>query len=657
MAPLDRSRILQNAQRLAKAWGNRIPDWTPAAREVADHAVNGIVLYTVNGNHPTVVGRRQIDWQGPHHPDYEWTSQLNRFFFLAELAAGYQATGNADYASAARDYIDDWIQSHPVRPAWQTVGRDNSLNLGIRLGNSQWPGWLGTLPIFLGSAAYDDDFINRLLASAECQLDFLSDRGLPGAGNWRLTSLDTLIVAVILLEPRPLAGRHRESAVQLLQDAFRRQVLPDGVHIERNPSYHHWMANVMERFWDLSRALPELGLSVDPSVVARMYDYSIASMAPDGGWNALHDCQSARNPTYENAKLYAVQADRAGFRIKAGLPDELPSISQFFPDAGQLCLRDSWEPTASYLAFDATQWGGAHCHQSRNGLVLYVAGEPILVDPGFLTYDFADPLGVHGKSTRAHNTANLNGWNQVGTNPTGTRHFSRPGYDAIISTYEGGYWPGRYLWNFPEGCGAGIQASHTRIVLWVRGRFVVVIDDLVRSPAGGADPFLEINWQFERGPVRVDDSAGRAWTESAGANLLMLFPQMPAGMRLAVHAGEKDPPRGWLPSAHGYVAAPQLTQELRPMSAHTVKVVTVLIPVLAGQPVPGVQARCVAVPNAGLTPWQLTLRWEHGGRDDVIWADGLAEMIGTVDGQFTTGALAHWQRDAAGQIKSHAIFD
>ena len=103
MGILDQSRILQNAKRLDQAWGHRLPDWTPAAREVADHAVNGIVFFSVNGNHPITVGRRQIDWQGPHHPDYEWTAQLNRFFFLAELAAGYQATGNAEYASAARD--------------------------------------------------------------------------------------------------------------------------------------------------------------------------------------------------------------------------------------------------------------------------------------------------------------------------------------------------------------------------------------------------------------------------------------------------------------------------------------------------------------------------------------------------------------------------
>jgi len=647
--------IIQNAQCLAEAWGDRIPEWNAAARKVADNAVAGIVSFSENGEYPTKVGRCQIDWQGSHHPNYEWSSQLNRFFYLAELAAGYRATGNEEYACAARDYIEDWIRTHPITPDWQAVGRDNSLNLGIRMGTSQWPGWLGTLPVFLGSQAYDDNFVERMLASAEGQLDFLKDRGLPGEGNWRLTSLDTLLVSGILLKSRPRAVVRRDSAVRLLQDAFRRQVLPDGAHIERNPSYHHWMANVVARFWELGRALPELGLTVDPVVVARMYDYSLACMAPDGGWNALHDCQSARNPGYE--PLFVMQVDRARFRQKAGLPDTLPALSQCFPNAGQICLRDAWSRTATYLVFDATQWGGAHCHQSRNGLALYVAGEPVLVDPGFLTYNFSDPLGVHGKSTRAHNTANLNGWNQVGTNPRGTRHFSSPGYDAVISTYEGGYWPGRYLWNFPEGCGAGIQAEHTRIVLWVRGRFIVVIDELVRSSAGGDDPFLEINWQFERGPIRVDEAAGRAWTGGDGANLLMLFPEMPAGMRLVVHEGETEPPRGWLPDEHGYVPAPQLTQELRPMKSHGARIVTVLIPVSPGRETPGVQARFSGVPNAGVVPCRLTLQWDNGDRDDVVWTAALKDMIGAVDDQFTDGSLAHWHRNAAGVIQAREVFD
>lgn len=82
------------------------------------------------------------------------------------------------------------------------------------------------------------------------------------------------------------------------------------------------------------------------------YGWRAVRTAPDGGWNALHDCQSNRNPQYE--PCYVMQRDRSGFLKKAGLPDTLPPLSQYFPNAGQVCLRDSWSPTATYLVFDAT---------------------------------------------------------------------------------------------------------------------------------------------------------------------------------------------------------------------------------------------------------------------------------------------------------------
>ena len=136
----------------------------------------------------------------------------------------------------------------------------------------------------------------------------------------------------------------------------------------------------------------------------------------------------------------------------------------------------------------------------------------------------------------------------------------------------------------------------------------------------------------------------------------MLFPEMPAGMRLEVHTGETEPPRGWLPSEHGYVAAPQLTQELRPMQANNARAVTVLIPVLPGQGIPGVRANCTGLPNAGLTAWRLTLQWDNGERDDVVWTDGLKDLIGSVDDQFADAALAHWHRDRSGQIQASGAF-
>ncbi|MEI6519204.1 MAG: heparinase II/III family protein [bacterium] len=651
---MNKQQFLAQAQRLNCAWGDRIPEWNPKTCQEADFAVDGVVVYSCNGEYPTRVGRRYIDWQGTHYADYEWAAQLNRFFFLAALASCYRATGDDKYALAARDYIEDWIQAHPSVHDWKIIGNDNTLNLGIRMGTSQWPGWLGTLPIFLSSKIFDDTFTEYLLESIELQLKFLKQH-IPYDGNWRLTSADTLVVSGILLETRPIAEDIRNFGVRVLNDAFRRQIMPDGVHIERNPSYHHWMANVTERFWELGRSMPEIGLVVDTKVVENMFDYSLACMAPDGGWNALHDCQSARNPSYDI--LFIMQRDRNAFREKAGLPDTLPPLSTYFPNAGQIFMRDSWESTATYLVFDASQWGGAHCHQSRNSISLYISGEAVLVDPGTLTYNFADPIGIHGKSTRAHNTVNINGWNQVGTNPRDTFHHHINGYDMVSSTYDGGYWPGRYLWTFPDGCGSGIQAAHTRTVLWVHDRFIVVIDEIESFHSSSENPTLEINWQFEHGSLFIDESNNSVKTDRIGYNLLMLFPGMPEGVRMSLHEGEMEPPRGWLPSSNGYIKAPQLTQELSMEQMHELSFVTVLIPVSPGMPIPDVEACVSSLTEENSYPKQLTLRWKDNITDEIVWTKGLKRMIDEVDGVITDGTLLHLIHNNDNEIEIAAVFD
>lgn len=218
------------------------------------------------------------------------------------------------------------------------------------MGNSQWPGWLGTLPVFSGSTAYDDVFVSALISSACTQLNYLRGH-MAAAGNWRIANADSLLVCGILLEPLPLAETVRSFAIEILNDAFSRQVLSDGVHVERTPGYHYWMMKVMTRYWELSRVMPELGLVIDTKTLARMYDYALLSLAPNGAWNALHDCQ---NIVYGYYEMPNIMDERSAFLRKAGLPEKLPQTSQYFPCAGQALLRSDWELEADYLTFDAT---------------------------------------------------------------------------------------------------------------------------------------------------------------------------------------------------------------------------------------------------------------------------------------------------------------
>ena len=99
------------------------------------------------------------------------------------------------------------------------------------------------------------------------------------------------------------------------------------------------------------------------------------------------------------------------------------------------------------------------------------------------------------------------------------------------------------------------------------------------------------------------------------------------------------------------------SDDLRPMRSREASCVTVLIPVASGSKLPGVTARLGGVAGANGPPWRLTLQWENGERDDVVWTPGFKHMIGAVDDLFTDGSLAHWTRDPAGLIQARVVFD
>ncbi len=645
----DRQRIEANAAQLADVWGDGIPEWNDDTCAKADDARGGVIHFHTNGILPTPVGRHGIAWDGPHHRHQEWRAQLNRFGYIALLASGYRATGDEDYARAARDYIEGWIAAHPTTADWRAAPYDSVLNICIRLGQGVGAGWLGTLPVFFKSPVYDDAFVTALIESALAQLAYLRRHIAPEI-NWRIANANGLLVGGLLLDPLAEALALRDFAVRVLNDAFVRQVLPDGCHYERNPGYHHWMTTVMERCWLLDRAMPELGLSVDAQTVALMFDYSLASTAPNGSWNALHDCQGVQNPKYTSPAMKA----RADFRARAGLPDELPPPSRCFPDAGQALLRTDWTPQADYMTFDATLFGGCHFHPGRNGIQFHVKGRPMLVDPGYLSYEASDPMSAHGRSTRAHNTLNLNGWNQSPSDPTDTRAFSAVGYDVVASEYTGGYWcPAD---DGMHHAGDGIWGNHQRSLVWVHGRFALVIDNFTRNPipATRPQPSIEINWQFNEGPVVLDAARKIVHTAGDGPNLLMLFPLGAEGFDLSLHEGERAPLRGWMPSLQGYAPAPQLVVEQKPMPQTWLDMATVLIPFEGATP-PAVRTRMFAKTN-DQRYWKLVLEWADGTSDTVVWNWRLCQMIGDVDGMSTDASLLHLRRDSSGEGMGGAAF-
>jgi uncharacterized heparinase superfamily protein len=151
-------------------------------------------------------------------PSDEWAVMLLSFSWLRHLRAADSAITRAN----ARSLIDEWIT---LQGRWHPLGwRSDILSRRILC-------WLSQAPFVLQDA--DTRFYRRFMRSLTRQVRFLrgtlkdSRDGLP-----RLQAVMALTSAALCIQGQ--SGHMRSDARRLIGE-LRRQILPDGGHISRNP--------------------------------------------------------------------------------------------------------------------------------------------------------------------------------------------------------------------------------------------------------------------------------------------------------------------------------------------------------------------------------------------------------------------------------------
>jgi hypothetical protein len=520
-----RDIIRRRAEALAFCPGEQLQK-TDLAK--ADKIADGFVFF--NNRTPIKVGLRNIDWTGGHVHHQEWPAQLNRFFHLSPLAAAYAGTKNERYAAAARAYIEDWMQNDPYPNTPKRRPGDSALSMSIRLGSSESPGWTGNLHAFLSSPAFDDPFLDRMLSSLSGQADFAASH-LAVGGNWYISQLDALVLISLRLPFLKNAATLRGSGLTRLRHELSSQFLDDGVHIERTPSYHHWMTNVTVSYIELARRFPEADAQVNPQRLVRSLDYCVQSEF--AGFNDSGLPGDGVSETQLTARRKSLEV----IGLTGKLPPS-PPLDQVFPNAGHVFSRTGWDREADYLAFDAGTWGSTHSHLSRLSFTFRSRGRVVVADPGILSYEMRDPFGPYGKSTPSHSTVSVDGWNQSSADAQLLHTEFTPETVTIRARYQGGWWKGSYGWGFTEGHGEGIWGEHERILYWVKHEYLVIIDSVT------ADAGHTIHNGFQMAPAKwsLDRSALR-WTSSADQLQLVLAPK---GTTIECLEGQSQPPRGWV---------------------------------------------------------------------------------------------------------------
>ena len=222
--------------------------------------------------------------------------------------------------------------------------------------------------------------------------------------------------------------------------------------------------------------------------------------------------------------------------------------SRHFAAGGYAVMRSGWGPNDHQLIFDVGPLGcpvtGGHGHADLLSVQCAVFGEPYLVDSG--TYCYAgDPASRdYFRSTAAHSAVVVDGESQAA--PVGPfRWAKRPGARLLE-------WRSALDLDFAEAHHRayaelpGGGAIHRRRVLFVKGRYWVVVDDL----EGDGEHQVDLQFQFAPLEVQVDPTLWACARGRRGSELLVR-PFANVSLKAVLHTGELEPLRGWVSPIYG----------------------------------------------------------------------------------------------------------
>jgi hypothetical protein len=339
------------------------------------------------------------------------------------------------------------------------------------------------------------------------------------------------------------------------------------------------------------------------------------------------------------------------------MPSTEPAPSRLLSASGYAVFRSRWSADADYVCFDCgPQAAGlrrddvpsaAHGHADCLSVIATLAGQPVLIDPGFYCYNGPSDWEIHFRKTAAHSTISLDGRDQA-------RHVAKMAWThTYTASFESASVEGAIGWargshdGYAEG---GHGVVHRRSV-WLRpGGYIVIVDELT-GPAGR---IARANFQFAPGSLELNGDAGALFDRRFDVSWSCSSPVKAA----VIHRGEA-PSDGWIaPSLGVRTRAPRLLLEF-PIEQNR----TTLLTILADRQRCAVQGHTAHTLTAGIEGhgWEdhivanasgKPIRWLNGETDALVAVSRTGERgaadVRTIGGTFVRG-LEELAGNAAGR--------
>jgi uncharacterized heparinase superfamily protein len=325
-----------------------------------------------------------IDWDlhGADAGDQLWKMNLHYMEYL-------ESATDADFGAL----VEDWLaKNRPYRPEyWRDIWNSYTTSLRIVV-------WLQQLA--RRRERLNQGLVVRITSSLVEQIAFLhrhleTDLG----GNHLIKNLKALVWAARCFHP-PAANRWRDTAHALLRRELAEQILSDGVHYERSPTYHcQVFADLVECFQVLEDEPLRAQLG---AALARMAAATADLAHPDGRVALFNDAGLGM--------AHAPGACLAGYRQVSGRA--IPKRRHIrLESAGFFGARtDDFYVLADCGAI-APDFLIGHGHGDILSFEWSARGRRIVVNPGVFEYNAGRRRG-YARSSASHNTVTVDGAEQ-----------------------------------------------------------------------------------------------------------------------------------------------------------------------------------------------------------------------------------------------------
>ncbi len=372
------------------------------------------------------------------HGDVKFVWELNRHQFLPTLGKAYRLTGDAVYADTGIDLMMDWIRANPYK---RGINWASALEVAVRS-----VAWCWALALFEPAPALEPATRQTILRSLYQHGTYLAENlsFYFSPYNHLVGEATALFVLGSILPGLRVAQRWQRLGWSVLESQMPRQFHADGGTVEQASGYHHFTLGFYVQAILLRH---RQGLAVSPQMwkqLDKAFEFAMRISRPDGSVPMLGDGDEGKALDLQQPALWdfrpylalgAVMCHRGDFKKIAGAfpPDlvwlvgaegweqyqrldeiEPAETSGALPGSGYYVMRSGWDSQAHYLLFDCgeiaagvpedDQPSAAHGHADALSLELAAYGKPLLIDPGFYTYNGDLAWHRYFRETAAHNT-------------------------------------------------------------------------------------------------------------------------------------------------------------------------------------------------------------------------------------------------------------